>query len=84
VLTKSRISPRCVCLFLLVCLLPPKLTRDRPPHLSIHILDDNSLLNIFYLYQQLHFDDLKLEEELAIFGGYEWECEHWWYELVHV
>jgi len=63
--------------------LPLKPTCDRPRRTSIHILDDNSLLNIFYFYRQPLCDGLKLEE-LAIFGGYEWEHEHWWYELVHV
>src|SRR5947208_13108168 len=62
-----------------ICL---KSTRDRPSRTPIHILDDNSLLNIFYLYRQLFSDDL--EDEIGIFGGYEWEYEDWWYELVHV
>src|SRR5260221_8020043 len=64
--------------------LPLKLTCDRPCRTSIHILDDNSLLNIFSLYRQLLLDDLKLESQLVVFGGYGWEREHWWCKLVHV
>ena len=64
---------------------PLKLTRARPRRpTSIHILDDNSLLNIFYLYRHHLCDDPKPEDEVSIFGWFEWEHEHWWYELVHV
>ncbi|KAN0109732.1 hypothetical protein V8E52_008979 [Russula decolorans] len=57
-------------------------TDNSPPHAtaSIHILDNDSLLNIFYLYR------------LAILGGEdswinlekEWADEKWWYKLAHV
>ena len=51
---------------------------------SIHILDDDSLLNIFYLYRP-HFlgeggDDLE-----RLYGGVElWDQGAWWYRLAHV
>ena len=54
---------------------------------SIHILDDDSLLNIFYLYRPSllgeHEDDLNEDSRLT--GGNEgWDRERWWYELSHV
>ncbi|KAH9961760.1 hypothetical protein BC827DRAFT_258930 [Russula dissimulans] len=49
---------------------------------SIHILDDDSLLNIFRLYRQTIFDEDKAENH-RIFEG-KWVRERWWYKLVHV
>jgi len=49
---------------------------------SIHILDDDSLLNVFHLYRPTPFDEDKTNNEQT-FGG-EWICERWWYKLVHV
>ena len=59
------------------------------PHLSphtasIHILDDDSLLNVFYLYRPflLGEDD----EDSARLGGGKvgWVRGRWWYKLAHV
>ena len=50
----------------------------------IHILDDDSLLNIFYLYRPnfLGEDDDDLDR---LTGGREsWNRGRWWYQLVHV
>ena len=48
---------------------------------SVHILDDYSLLNIFYLYRLflLSEDDLFLPE-----GDCGWAGERWWHKLAHV
>ena len=50
---------------------------------SIHTLDDDSLLNIFYLYRPGIFDG---DEDigLRIEGGRGWERERWWYKLTQV
>ena len=45
---------------------------------SIHILDDDSLLNVFHLYRPTPFDEDKTNNERA-FGG-EWIRERWWYK----
>jgi|SRR5712671_4953113 len=47
--------------------------------ISIHILDDDSLLNVFRLYRITLFD----EDETEIFRE-EWVSERWWYKLTHV
>src|SRR6266436_10092632 len=51
---------------------------------SIHILDDDSLLNIFCLYRP----DFLIEETSSpynLFGGSEqWDGGRWWYRLAHV
>ena len=51
---------------------------------SVHILDDDSLLNIFSLYRPYFLG----EDEDALYalrGGRElWRRGHWWYRLAHV
>jgi hypothetical protein len=54
---------------------------------SIHILDDDSLLNIFHLYRPFKFllgeDDDEDDDRLA--GGNEsWDRGRWWYNPSHV
>ena len=54
------------------------------PHApSIHILDENSLLNIFYLYRPAIFD-VDEDDDDRILGGKGWERERWWYKLAQV
>ncbi|KAH9961875.1 hypothetical protein BJV74DRAFT_346686 [Russula compacta] len=48
----------------------------------IHILDDDSLLNIFYLYRPVLLDGD--EDDIGILQGGEWDRERWWYKLTHV
>jgi hypothetical protein len=44
--------------------------------------DDDSLLNVFYLYRQAIFDGD--EDEVRITGGRAWDRrERWWYRLAH-
>ncbi|KAF8496774.1 hypothetical protein F5888DRAFT_1803948 [Russula emetica] len=55
---------------------------------SIHILDDDSLLNIFYLYrpdvtmidESENFDDVRI----SIIGGRRWDRQHWWCKPAQV
>ena len=57
---------------------------DRPhSSTSIHILDDDSLINIFRLYRPilLHKDEANRSR---ILQGGEWHRERWWYKLVKV
>ena len=50
---------------------------------SIHILDDDSLLNIFYFYRPFFLGEGGKGLE-RLYGGVEpWEG-HWWYRLAHV
>src|ERR1700722_11759352 len=54
---------------------------------SIHILDDDSLLNIIYLYRPslLGEDEDDLNEDSRLTGGNEgWDRGRWWYTLSHV
>ena len=58
--------------------------RNSPHTASIHILDDDSLLNVFYLYRPflLGEDD---DEVTCLFGGVgRWERGRWWYKIAHV
>ena len=48
----------------------------------IHILDDNSLLGIFYFCWPLILDENEASNDENL-GG-QWNRERWWYRLVHV
>jgi hypothetical protein len=57
---------------------------NSPHTASIDILDDDSLLNIFYLYRSflLGEDD---DDDAPLFGENEgWGRGHWWLKLSHV
>jgi hypothetical protein len=56
---------------------------NSPHTISTHTLDDDSLLNIFYLYRPGIFDE---DEDVGtrILGGKGWERERWWYKLAQV
>ena len=60
--------------------------RSRTP--SIHILDDDSLLHIFYLYRPfiLGEDEDNLDSgQRRLYGGSRgWDRGRWWYRLAHV
>ena len=60
-----------------------KPTSSSPHTVSIHILDDNSLLNVFLLYRPPIFDGDE-DDEVRLRGGKGWNRERWWYKLVHV
>ena len=56
---------------------------DRLHIRSIHILDDDSLLNIFHLYRRVIIDEGKDDEIYFLVEG-RWDRERWWYKLVQV
>ena len=59
---------------------------DRSPSTtvtSIHILDNDSLLNIFYLYRPIHPEEDECDNT-CILERSEWGAELWWYKLAHV
>ena len=66
------------------CLSTLRVIVDHRPHTtSIHILDDDSLLNIFHLYRpSLLGEDQGVDARIA--GGGRWSGECWWYGLAHV
>ena len=51
---------------------------------SIHVLDDDSLLHVFYLYRPFLLGE-DLDEDAHMWGGDEgWQRGRWWYKLAHV
>jgi hypothetical protein len=59
--------------------------RNSPLIASIHILDDYSLLNVFYLYRPFLLGEDEDNENNRLFGGNGgWERGRWWYKLAHV
>ena len=73
---------------ILLCLSPcdlTRLTRNSPHTPSIHILDDDSLINIFYLYRLAILPANEDEDnDIRIYDGMGWDRERWWYKLAHV
>ena len=61
----------------------PWATGNSLPTVSIHILDDESLLNVFFLYRPTIFDGDE-DDKVRFRGGRGWNRERWWYKLVHV
>ena len=54
------------------------------PHTpSIYILDNDSLINVFFLYRSVIFDGYECDE-VCIIGGRGWNREIWWYKLAQV
>jgi hypothetical protein len=59
--------------------------RNSPSTTSIHIIDDDSLLNVFYLYRPFLLGDDDDDEGSRLFGGVQlWDRGRWWYKLAHV
>ena len=50
---------------------------------SIHILDDYSILHIFYLYRPYILGEDQ-DDNVRIMGGGQWAGERWWFRLAHV
>ncbi|KAH9961757.1 hypothetical protein BC827DRAFT_1201694 [Russula dissimulans] len=50
--------------------------------ISIHILDDDSLLNVFHLYRLIILNEDKTDGQ-QIFEG-KWVRERWWYKFAHI
>ena len=51
---------------------------------SIHILDDDSLLNVFHLYCPFLLGEDEDEDNRLWGGDKGWERGRWWYKLSHV
>ncbi len=58
-------------------------TGDRSPSTLIHILDDDSLLNVFFFCRPVILDE-SMADPRQILGGGEWHRERWWYRVVQV
>ena len=57
---------------------------NRPRTASIHILDDDSLLHVFYLHGPFLLGEDE-DENARLFGGNgRWVRGHWWFKLAHV
>ena len=57
---------------------------NRPRTASIHILDDDSLLHVFFLYRPFLLGDDQ-DEDAYLWGGDEgWDRGRWWYKIAHV
>jgi hypothetical protein len=56
---------------------------NRPLTTSIHILDDDSLLNVFHLYRPAILDGDE-DDDVRAFGGRLWDRERWRYKLARV
>jgi hypothetical protein len=50
---------------------------------SIHILDDDSLLNVFYYCRPVLLDEDETGDDTRVLLGGEWGRERWWYVLTH-
>jgi hypothetical protein len=59
-------------------------TGNSPHTISIHILDDDSLLNIFHLYRPFLLGEEDQDVNFRSEGGGKWVGERWWYRLTHV
>ena len=57
---------------------------DSPHTVSIHILDDDSLLNIFYLYRPFTLGEDDDDDSYLLGGKPGWIRGRWWYGLTHV
>ena len=60
---------------------------NSPHTASIHIVDDDSLLHIFYLYRPFILGEDEPDNVLShrLTGGERpWADEHWWFKLAHV
>jgi hypothetical protein len=57
---------------------------NRPRTASIHILDDDSLLHVFYLYRPFLLGEDQ-DNDAYLWGGNEgWDRGRWWFKLAHV
>ncbi|KAI0285883.1 hypothetical protein BGY98DRAFT_943855 [Russula aff. rugulosa BPL654] len=56
--------------------------RQRSHTTSIHILDDYSLLNVFYHYRSAVINED--EDGVPVARGTRWDRGEWWYKLAHV
>ena len=57
---------------------------NSPRTTSIHILDDDSLLRVFYLYQPFLLGENQDDRAHLVGGWGSWVQGRWWYTLAHV
>ena len=57
---------------------------NSPRTASIHVLDDDSLLHVFYLYRPFLFGEDESGAARLYGGNGRWADGHWWYKLAHV
>ena len=57
---------------------------NSPHSAPIHILDDDSLLNVFYFCRPFLFGEDEDEDARLTGGSASWIHGRWWYRLVHV
>ena len=57
---------------------------NSPRTAPIHILDDDSLLHVFYLYRPFLWGEDGDEDARLVGGNERWVRSRWWYELAHV
>jgi hypothetical protein len=70
------------CAILSAC----ELTRsmdNRLMKMFVHMLDDDSLLNIFHFCRPVMIDEAESDIARILQGGM-WDRERWWYKLTHV
>ena len=71
--------------FPLVMLFGMGVNESSSPHAaSIHILDDDSLLNVFYLYRPFILGEGEDEDSRLVGGDKGWDRAQWWYKISHV
>ena len=58
-------------------------TKNSPHTTSIHIIDDDSFLNIFCLCRPFLFGEDQ-DINIRYWGGAQWVGERWWYRIAHV
>ena len=56
---------------------------NRSLKMFVHMLNDDSLLNIFHFCLPVMIDEVESDLSRILQGG-EWNRERWWYKLVHV
>ena len=57
---------------------------NRPRIASIHILDDDSLLHVIYLYRPFLLGEDEGDNARLAGGSKPWVRGRWWYTLAHV
>ena len=60
------------------------MANSSPLTASIHILDDDCLLNVFHLYRPFLLSEDEDENGRLVGGSEKWDRERWWHKLSHV
>ena len=59
-------------------------TGNRSHSTLVHLLDDDSLLVIFYFCRPSIFVESEAENDVRLIEGGKWNRERWWYRLIQV